>query len=513
MLVLLNTIILLFSLIFLSIWSQDFSIMHSMSILDYLISVNSKFTVDFLSVSCMGMLITCFIIAGVFYWHYFSWHSDYLIINIQGFVSSMVFLILSSSVLISFIGWELLGISSFFLILYYSTYYSSRAAIITVVSSRLGDVGFFLFIALVINDNLLYLNSLGSIFIAFLIISKSAVFPLTSWLLEAMRAPTPVSSLVHSSTLVAAGVVLISRYESMLANNSYSYFFFLLCIVTVILSASSAFFYSDTKKIIALSTCNNISWCYIYLYSGMMELCILQLVCHGIFKCMLFCLIGDFLVNSHNSQNKSMHFYISSYSYSIILNVICLFISGAPFIGVYFSKHLFISYLSDAGSLPLLILSIMGMSLSFLYTFRLLNIVNSNANSSTNGFNNIFYLCILLVPYSLLLNSSLSNCLLEDNLPTLLICLLVNSLIAVSSILGYILCFNSVSKWNNSLYGQDFFVIDSSYILGSISSIIYSFSIFRWEAFIINVLLSYRSVVSLGFMLLLTFMFYLLIVL
>nr|YP_009309702.1 NADH dehydrogenase subunit 5 [Gyrodactylus parvae]AKP19689.1 NADH dehydrogenase subunit 5 [Gyrodactylus parvae] len=500
-----------YTIILLSIAYMDFNIIVGSNTLSYLISIYYNFTVDYISISCLTMLITCFMIAGLFYWHYFSWHSDYLIINIQLFVLSMVYLILSSSVVNSFIGWELLGISSFFLILYYSIYYSARAASVTVLSSRLGDVGFFIFLSCVINDIFDSISLSCCIFILFLLISKSAVFPLTSWLLEAMRAPTPVSSLVHSSTLVAAGVVLICRYEVFLINGPYSYIFFILCICTTLLSASAAFFYSDTKKVIALSTCNNISWCYIYLYNGMAELCLLQLVCHGIFKCILFCLIGDFLVNSNNSQNKSMHYYFHSFSYNIIITVICLFISGFPFLGVYFSKHLFLSYLSDINNILVLTFILLGLSFSFLYTFRLLNVLNIDLNTNSNGFNNLFYVCIVMLPVLVLINSLLTNSLLEDNLPSHLVSILINVLIVITSLIGYIYYYNSLSRWNSSLYGQDFLIFDTSAIFMFIINIIYNSSIFRWESELIKNILFVRTNYNLGlsFILVLSLMFYL----
>nr|YP_009572236.1 NADH dehydrogenase subunit 5 [Gyrodactylus gurleyi]AMZ79749.1 NADH dehydrogenase subunit 5 [Gyrodactylus gurleyi] len=502
-------------ILFISVCSLDISVSWVISSLDYLSSITSIFALDLLSVSCLSMLLICFIIAGVFYWHYFSWHSDYLIINIQVFVFSMVFLILTGSSINSFVGWEILGISSFFLILYYGIYCSSRAAMVTLISSRLGDVGFFIFIACCLSGCFINLSVLCSLFIMFLLISKSAVFPLTSWLLEAMRAPTPVSSLVHSSTLVAAGVVLICRYEELLINGPYSYIFYVLCVLTTLLSATCAFFYSDTKKIIALSTCNNISWCYIYLYSSMWELCIIQLVCHGVFKCILFCLIGDFLVNSNNSQNKSMHYYFGSNAYSFIVTVVCLFISGAPFLGVYFSKHLFVSYLSNSNSLFGCLVVMLALSLSFLYTLRLLNILNLELNSSTNGFNNVFLLSVIILPYYIFLNSLISNSILEDNLPSMFTNIVINSLIILMSGVGYFWCFSIKDSWMSGLYGQDYLILDSIYILGLTTSLSYNLSIFRWENYIISYLSACRlsSNVSISFLLIISLMFYMLILL
>lgn len=82
-----------------------------------------------------------------------------------------------------------------------------------------------------------------------------------------MRAPTPVSSLVHSSTLVAAGVWFLLRYD-FLADSFFLSFLFFICCLTIFISGLSAVFFKDLKKIVALSTCNNVSWCLLFYTLG-----------------------------------------------------------------------------------------------------------------------------------------------------------------------------------------------------------------------------------------------------
>jgi len=438
------------------------------------------------------MLLVCFGIATLFYWHYFKWHSDYLIINIQIFVGSMLFLILTQRRVNRFIGWEYLRVRSFFLILYYSIYCSTRSALITLIRSRLGDIGFLILILCRRADfeiNFAY----GIIFICFLLIRKTAVYPMSRWLLEAMRAPTPVRSLVHSSTLVASGVWLLSRYEGMLLSGFHSNLLLILRILRVIIRARCAFFYSDTKKIIALSTCKKIRWCYIYIYMGLLEIGILQLVRHGIFKCIMFCLIGDLLIKSSRRQRKRMHFIKRSVGFNFAIVLTSLFIRGSPFLGVYFSKHLFISYIRNRINLLITTCIIIGIRLSFLYTFRLIKVILKLTSSSREGFKKRFYFSIMLLPRTIILNLILTKTFIEERLPGYKESILIKSAILVMRVLGYNLVFKRERSWLSRLSGQDALISISSRIEGSIEKICYSIRVWRWEYFTINYIKNLRK--------------------
>lgn len=122
------------------------------------------------------------------------------------FLFVMACLVLRGSYILSLVFWEYLGIVRFLLILFYGKLSSLRATLITLFASRFGDVSFFV----IILWNMFWFLDLSffvlSFFLLLVILRKSACYPFISWLLEAMRAPTPVSSLVHSSTLVAAGI-------------------------------------------------------------------------------------------------------------------------------------------------------------------------------------------------------------------------------------------------------------------------------------------------------------------
>ena len=120
------------------------------------------------------------------------------------FLCSMGVLILGGSFFTLFLGWEGLGLSSFFLVLFYCSGYSISAGTKTVLTNRIGDVFFVGALSLLVGGGLI--SGFILIFFSIFCFTKSAIFPFRAWLPAAMAAPTPVSALVHSSTLVTAGI-------------------------------------------------------------------------------------------------------------------------------------------------------------------------------------------------------------------------------------------------------------------------------------------------------------------
>lgn len=162
-----------------------------------------------------------------------------------------------------------------------------------------------------------------------------------------MRAPTPVSALVHSSTLVAAGVWFFSRYRSELeAEDEIIYVIISISsLISIFTRGICALFYRDLKKIVALSTCNKMSWCLVFIVLGDEDLAVYQLISHGICKCLLFILVGDVMSSRKSSQSYLMIYpgilgYLRRY---ILVFVLTLGLRGLPFLGIYYTKHLFFS--------------------------------------------------------------------------------------------------------------------------------------------------------------------------
>jgi NADH-ubiquinone oxidoreductase chain 5 len=179
------------------------------------------------------------------------------------FVLSMSLVIFIPNIFAILIGWDGLGLVSFLLVVYYQNYKSLAGGIITVIVNRVGDVIILIAIALLSGEGLydiFYLSKdRGVSCVCFLILvagmTKRAQVPFSSWLPAAMAAPTPVSALVHSSTLVTAGVFLLIRFYSYLAQAWWFQFSLLfLATLTMFMAGVAANLERDLKKIIALST-------------------------------------------------------------------------------------------------------------------------------------------------------------------------------------------------------------------------------------------------------------------
>lgn len=117
-----------------------------------------------------------------------------------------------------------------------------------------------------------------------------------------MRAPTPVSCLVHSSTLVAAGVWFRFRYSVFFSDTALE-LLFVLRLYSIIVTAVASLFFMDLKKLVALSTCNKISWCVLCFSLGDVSTSLLFLITHGVSKCLLFVSVGDLMSSSGGSQS------------------------------------------------------------------------------------------------------------------------------------------------------------------------------------------------------------------
>nr|YP_009327970.1 NADH dehydrogenase subunit 5 [Cladotaenia vulturi]APC62890.1 NADH dehydrogenase subunit 5 [Cladotaenia vulturi] len=470
---------------FLLIFNLNF--IFSFNILSYCGSIWYGLAVfDFITYSILLMLLLCFCYAHFYTIHYFesSLEGNNLNLLINIFVLIMAILVCTGDYLFTLIFWEYLGVISFFLILFYSNYLSLRSSIITLVSSRFGDICIFLLISM----NLFIVNSIMLWIICFFLIvfTKSASFPFISWLLEAMRAPTPVSSLVHSSTLVAAGVWFSMRYCEIM-NCINPIILVSLLILTIYITAICSFFFIDLKKIIALSTCNNISWCLIYLIFGDIILSIAQLVSHGVSKCMLFMLIGDIMSTSMGSQSSNCVYNSMLYGNWNIFSsfaTICG-LSGLPFIGVFFTKHFFITMFSNIINLPLFIIVFICISLSYLYSFRLCMIlVQINCSLSFGKY--FFFNSGLMVYFCLFINYILF--LFMDEVYSLsIICSLFILILQISMLMIAYHFYNSdiISNLSSSLFGCDN-LVELSYKLNNYILSTTSLLFYRWDNIVIN---------------------------
>nr|QYF07791.1 NADH dehydrogenase subunit 5 [Microcotyle caudata] len=443
------------------------------------------------------MLFFCGVMSlnySLHYQGYNSYDGNLLYINMLIFLITMVLLSTTSGLLSSLVMWEYLGVVSFFLILFYENYVSLRAAVITLVTSRVGDVFFFLLVGysmVNVSWENVFLLLLG-LSLWFVVGSKSAFFPMSSWLLEAMRAPTPVSALVHSSTLVAAGVWFMLCYWNNIYNLDFCFFGLICCLVTTIVTGVSSLIISDSKKIVALSTSNNISWCLIYIFSGFSYLAVLQLLVHGLGKCLFFIIMGNIMSSGEGAQEyKGFHPSVSYINLgSTFFSVFCL--SGAPMLGIYFSKHFFFSsYFGETGNYFFSLLLLVSFFVTNLYSARLIAIScgTANGNSVSYETNFGFSLYVLLfVGIVCLFNSTLLSESIEGNMR---LGFIIIFLFIAGSFFGLVLYNMLEGGLKHYWYGTSLGYMD--YLVNSANSF-YSFifgvsllSLYRWDYSMISI--------------------------
>ena len=349
------------------------------------------------------LLSSCVIINSI---DYLVIMESYLfLIYISLFYVSMNVFILSNSMLITFLNWDLIGLISYLLINFWSS--KVFCGIKAVVYNKFGDCFFLLILAFIYSllffsfsfdllilfyVLLLYFNTVYiyiewlSLCFLFIYLSKSAQFPFSSWLLNAMSAPTPISALLHSSTMVIAGVYLALRFNRIVSLfiDSYSYFLCLLLlsiIITLFWSLIIAFSISDIKSIIACSTISQISYMFLALLIFPL-FTLFHIIIHALFKASLFLLSGSLI----HIQDSFQSIYKFTFSSTLIIP---LYIAGIIVLVFSFSKegiiHCCIYFFNS--TLFYLLSLLCGMLTTFyslkvyIYCFYLLNVFGVSFNS------------------------------------------------------------------------------------------------------------------------------------
>ena len=311
--------------------------------------------------------------------------SNRFIYLVLAFVLSIRFIVLSPNLIRILLGWDGLGLVSYALVIYYSNEKSANAGILTILSNRVGDVAILLRIGLIRRlggwNFLLYRYYLGEDWIllkVFLIISaitKRAQIPFSAWLPAAMAAPTPVSALVHSSTLVTAGVYLIIRFRGALEGSAVQRVLLIISCLTIFIAGLGANFEYDLKKIIALSTLSQLGVILRILSIGYADLAFFHLLSHALFKALLFICAGVVIHRVGGYQDirfigNLVVFIPLTVSYITISN---LALCGFPFMAGFYSKDIilevaFIRWINFMA----LILYVLATGLTVIYTLRLI---------------------------------------------------------------------------------------------------------------------------------------------
>ena len=239
------------------------------------------------------------------------------------FVASMLVLVLGENLLVTFLGWEGVGVCSYFLISFWHTRDSAATAgKKAFVTNRVGDWGMmvamflgFAAVGTVSYEGLNHAAESGSLAavtatgIAMMLFvgacGKSAQLPLYIWLPDAMEGPTPVSALIHAATMVTSGVFLLTRTAPVL-HAAYPWAGDVIAVVgaaTALFAATIAVAQTDIKKVLAYSTVSQLGFMFLAIGSGAYVAAIFHMVTHAFFKALLFLGSGSVIHGMHHEQD------------------------------------------------------------------------------------------------------------------------------------------------------------------------------------------------------------------
>ncbi|MBL8008217.1 MAG: NADH-quinone oxidoreductase subunit L [Ignavibacteria bacterium] len=309
------------------------------------------------------------------------------------FIFAMLNLVLSDNFLLIFLGWEGVGLCSYFLIgFWYEKKFTGDAAKKAFIVNRIGDFGFMLAMFFVFtNFNTLeipkFLDSIAgfevgepillTIALLFFLgaIGKSAQIPLFVWLPDAMAGPTPVSALIHAATMVTAGVYLVARISLLYTLSPVALsVVFAVGLLTAIIAGTIALKQNDIKKILAYSTVSQLGFMFMALGTGAFWVAIFHLITHAFFKALLFLGSGSVIHGMHEEQDITkmgglkdkmkitfVTFFIGS-----------LAISGIPPLSGFFSKDEILFNIFNNIGIPFYIIALLTAGITAFYMFRLI---------------------------------------------------------------------------------------------------------------------------------------------
>jgi len=309
------------------------------------------------------------------------------------FAWAMMTMSIAPTMLQFYVFWELVGLASYLLIgFYYEKFSASEAGKKAFVMTRFGDIAFFLGLLLVLfnfgNLNILDMNSvdvtarmspalitLCAILIFGGVAGKSAQFPLLTWLPDAMEGPTPVSALLHSATMVAAGVYMFARIFPFFSNSATAMSTFLaIGTITMLLASTMAMVTRDIKQVWAYSTISQLGFMVMGLAAGSYFAGIFHLTTHAGFKALLFLCSGVFIHEFETNDFFEMGKYGGR---GLKVPMVCMTLaaaalSGLPPLSGFFSKEAIMGGLAELHNPVWLWAGLLGAFLTAYYSFRLI---------------------------------------------------------------------------------------------------------------------------------------------
>lgn len=320
----------------------------------------------------------------------------YFLLVLVVFVVSIFLLNLRGRVFIILISWDVLGVSSFFLVLFYNNWDRCRGAMNTVLTNRVGDYFLFLFFRFFLfGGSFFYFLVFRGVVLGSLLLgagfTKRAQFPFSGWLPKAISAPTPVRALVHRRTLVTAGLILMMNFSVLVLNYWLSVIMFVGGLLTIFFSSLSAVVEVDMKKVVALSTLSQIGFAAMTFGSGYYFVRFVHLLSHAIFKSCLFIQVGVFIHRFFRQQDRRGYsglgeslFYVQ---FQMLVTLFCL--CGLIFTRGAVTKDIILyGVISVRGGMVLRIIFFFGVFLTFCYSYKLFYNVVKSCGKAVSSFVN-----------------------------------------------------------------------------------------------------------------------------
>nr|YP_009488347.1 NADH dehydrogenase subunit 5 [Dictyla platyoma]AWD31606.1 NADH dehydrogenase subunit 5 [Dictyla platyoma] len=392
------------------------------------VSVSMTLYIDWMSLMFSGVVLiisSMVILYSNDYMMYDNYKLRFLFLVFL-FVVSMMLMIYSLNMISILLGWDGLGLVSYCLVIYFQNSSSYSSGMLTILTNRVGDVFILIGIGWIFNFGsfhfLYYLEKSYDwlFYLSFLIVlasfTKSAQIPFSSWLPAAMAAPTPVSSLVHSSTLVTAGVYLLIRFGNLIISSSLLDYFFIISVLTMFMAGVGANFEFDLKKIVAFSTLSQLGLMMSVLFLGNFDLSFFHLLSHAFFKSLLFMCSG--LIIHSMCDNQDIRYMGGVYTEKPY-TCTCFLISNLSLCGLFFmsgfySKDMIVEFfLYENVNFSKMLIYFLSISMTVCYTIRLMNyllisgINNLTFRSLGEGFSS-YISFIILVLFSIIFGSMYS---------------------------------------------------------------------------------------------------------
>ena len=326
-----------------------------------LLDIQWSFTFDSLTIS---IITTVLIISSLVHLYSIDYmasdpHNQRFFSYLSMFTFFMLILVAADNYFLMFLGWEFIAICSYLLInFWFTAIESNKSAMQSFIVNRVGDMSLTLsfFVIFFICGNLDYSTvfnlapfmnesalTLAGLLLLFGSMGKSAQIGLHTWLPTAMAGPTPVSSLIHSATLVSAGVYVLLRSSPLIEYSSTT----LIAItwvgsITAFFAASTGLFQNDMKRVIAYSTCSQMG--YLFLACGLSQYntALFHLVNHAFFKALLFLSAGAVLHATFDQQDqRKQGGYLALLPFTwTAMTIGSLSLMAIPFLTGFYSKDL-----------------------------------------------------------------------------------------------------------------------------------------------------------------------------